>query len=63
MGDAAMSARDVAEQQVAREAGLTLAELYQREAQSWRWHRLVTERMYANIREHGARGACEVRPA
>lgn len=57
-----MGAREVAEQQVAREVGITLAELYQREAQSWRWYRLVNERMYANIRELGARGACEVRP-
>jgi hypothetical protein len=56
-----MSAREVAERQVARQVGCTLAELYQREAQSARWYRLVTEQMYANIREYGARGACEVR--
>lgn len=54
-----MGARDVAERQIARESGLTLAELYRREAQSARWYRLVTERMYANIRALGARGACK----
>lgn len=57
-----MGAREVAERQIAREAGLTLAELYQREAQSARWYHLVTERMYANIRAYGARGACQVKP-